>query len=205
MNKIDFVNQEDIYLDGEEWRDAPDILSELTISDRYEVSSYGRIRNKPYVKRGRNMHGPIEYTVPAKICRQSYSSDGYLKTHICRVSEGVRVKRSAGTHRLVAGAFLGLPTEERPVTNHLDSVRDNNFVGNLEWASWQENTIHSYKTGGSCNKGEKHPRSKFTWTDVREIRRLYEEENQRVCDIARLFDENHDTVWRVVTRKNWKE
>lgn len=204
MKNIDFVNQENILLDGEQWRDAPDILGDLLISDRYEVSSYGRVRNKPYFKEGKNVHGPIKYLVGTKICKQSYSNDGYLKTHVSRKINGKKIKRSVGTHRLVAAAFLGMPTEEKPVTNHIDCIRDNNSVDNLEWVSWQENTIYSYKTGFSCNKGENHPSSKFTWGDVREMRRMHKE-GHRICDIARFFDGNHDTVWRIIREKNWKE
>lgn len=47
-------------------------------------------------------------------------------------------------HRLIALTYLDNP-ENYPVVNHLNHNKQDNRVENLEWTTYQGNTIHSYK------------------------------------------------------------
>lgn len=49
-------------------------------------------------------------------------------------------------HRVVAMAFIPNP-ENKKTVNHIDSVRNNNKVSNLEWATQSENMKHAFKFG----------------------------------------------------------
>lgn len=49
-------------------------------------------------------------------------------------------------HRLVSEAFIPNPNN-LPCVNHKDGNKQNNSVDNLEWVTYSENTIHSFKTG----------------------------------------------------------
>ena len=51
-------------------------------------------------------------------------------------------------HRLVAEAFLEPEREDQVTVNHIDGVRDNNHVSNLEWKTQKENLRHSYENLG---------------------------------------------------------
>lgn len=48
--------------------------------------------------------------------------------------------------RLVAKAFIR-NIHNKPCVNHIDGNPRNNFVSNLEWVTYSENTKHAYKNG----------------------------------------------------------
>jgi hypothetical protein len=74
--------------------------------------------------------------------------DGYRK-----VMGRDRVK--VYVHRLVAEAFLPNP-EGLPEVNHINGVRHDNRVANLEWVSHADNMRHAYSTG--LNPGRRRVR-----------------------------------------------
>lgn len=86
----------------------------------YEVSNIGNIRRDGKLLKGR----------PTK--------NGYL---VVALSINSKYKNHY-VHRLVASAFLD---KVGRVVNHLDGIKSNNNVSNLEWTTYSKNTIHAYK------------------------------------------------------------
>lgn len=60
------------------------------------------------------------------------------------------------------------------VCNHKDGVKTNNLVGNLEWCTRREDTIHALRTGLL-----RHVNGRFC--NERERERNCEDEKRKVC------------------------
>lgn len=107
----------------------------------YEASTYGKIRSLDRVVTdtvGRT------YLVRGKILKSSITANcgGY-----CRVS--LRKDKSthdAFVHRLVALTFIPNPNQYADI-NHIDGVKYNNHVSNLEWCTRSHNIKHAWDTG----------------------------------------------------------
>lgn len=92
--------------------------------DKYEVSSFGRVRNK----------GTGRILKPYKAI--------YPQVTLMRKRKPVPVR----IHVLVAKAFIPNPENKRCV-NHKNGIKTNNRVENLEWVTHKENTSHAIKAG----------------------------------------------------------
>ena len=91
----------------------------------YDVSSDGQVRNARTKRILKNqMSGGYEHV----------SLYGYESCKIFYV------------HRLVASSFLPESKDKKEV-NHIDGVKTNNSVLNLEWSTRSENMIHATKSG----------------------------------------------------------
>ena len=67
-------------------------------------------------------------------------------------------------HRLVAAAFLGNPSNIACwMVNHLDGIRDNNRVWNLQYATPAENQKHSWDTNDKRRTGASRSRKPVLW------------------------------------------
>ena len=93
--------------------------------EQYEISSFGRIRNKH----------------TQQILKGDKNSIGYR-----RVWLNSPVKKRFFVHRLVAYHFVDGYREEL-VVNHKDGNKQNNKAENLEWVSRSENDLHAFKLG----------------------------------------------------------
>jgi hypothetical protein len=101
----------------------------------YQVSNLGRVKS---LKR------QVVDTVGFRIVPESYLRGrlryGYRIVSLCKHGEINRCM----VHRLVAKAFIPNP-ENKPTVNHIDGVRNNNIVTNLEWATYRDQQLHKYR------------------------------------------------------------
>ena len=89
----------------------------------YSISTEGRIRKNSN----------------RKILTPSKKPNGYMSINLF-TNDGRRKKELV--HRLVALTFLD-NTNHLPEVNHIDGVRDNNHLNNLEWVTHSENVAKS--------------------------------------------------------------
>ena len=71
--------------------------------------------------------------------RQYYDSEGYLRASV----RGVGRKR---VHQFVAQQFIDNP-EKKPYVNHINGIKEDNRVENLEWVTPKENSEHAASSG----------------------------------------------------------
>jgi len=106
-------------------------------------------------------------------------------------------------HRLLAQTFINNP-KDKPCVNHIDGVRHNNQLWNLEWCTYKENTRHAFDTGAMKNpSGEGSSKSKLKDEDVLEIRKMYAE-GELQSSLATRFNVTHSNISSIVLRKSWK-
>lgn len=104
--------------------------------DLYMVSNYGRIYSIP---NDNKVGGILKHHVDKK--------SGY---HFIILSKNHK-KFNTSVHRLVAIAFIPNP-DNKPTVNHIDGNKDNNNVDNLEWATYKEQLMHSFRIGIRCRQ-----------------------------------------------------
>jgi hypothetical protein len=109
-------------------------------------------------------------------------------------------------HRLVALAFLPAPERPGMEVNHMDGVKTNCAVTNLEWATARDNTEHAIRTGlrrpgiPPLRRGEDHPSSKLTAREVQLIRASTETR----AELANRFCVSTSTIKAIRCGRNWK-
>ena len=113
----------------------------------YEVSNLGRIKN--VVRITNNRCG--KYYMGGKILKQSVYGKGYLHISLWKN----KCRYTIPVHRIVAEAFIPNPNNFSQV-NHINGIKTDNAVENLEWCNNSLNQKHAYKLGLQPSRKKRH-------------------------------------------------
>ena len=147
----------------------------------YKVSNLGNIKS---IRRNLNM-------------KFSVTKWGYYQTSLFKDKK----HKSFYVARLVAEAFIENNLKE-PQVNHIDGVKLNNKVENLEWVSQSENQKHAVKIGLKTLKGDYAPSRKLSEKDIPLIKNLLKEEKTHK-EISILFNVSEPTIWKISKGRTW--
>lgn len=134
----------------------------------YEVSNCGRIRRLPSVIRYR---GDKMRNYPGKTLKQELTIEGYFRVVLCKNN----VKTRYMVHRLVADAFIP-KIDGKLFVNHINGIKNDNSVENLEWCTQEENEQHAVMKLGKTMAGKTYPKPVYCI----ETKTLYKSMNECV-------------------------
>ena len=101
----------------------------------YQVSNLGRVKRLQTLVKNKNGYRLVNerlLKIPSYIYESVFLSNGTINQQY--------------VHRLVATAFIPNP-HNKSYVNHINGIKTDNRVENLEWVTNSENVKHSYKAG----------------------------------------------------------
>ena len=143
----------------------------------YEVSNLGRIKS---TYQGGRILSPRK------------AGSNYRKVTLCKNSK----HKDFYIHRLVLKTFK--PSKIKLEVNHINGVKSDNRLTNLEWVTPKQNSRHSREILLK-NVGTKHGHCKLTESQVREIRKSSLSNSK----LAQKYKISSSQVQRIKTFKRW--
>jgi len=118
----------------------------------------------------------------------------------CLYASG-RMKRYF-VHRLVYETYVEKVPNGMQI-NHIDGIKDNNALSNLELVTPKENSQHAWRTGLSKKRiGENCSTSKLKDVDIRKIREMSKSKHTQK-EIANTFSIHETNVHYILSGKTW--
>lgn len=154
---------------------------------RYEVSDAGEVKS----------------ILTGKVLKPGRQSKGYLTVCLYDGSSPKKPK-SKTVHSIVAEAFIG-PRAEGMGINHINGLKSDNRVYNLEYCSPSSNMQHSIANG--LSGPPKSENAKLSGEQVEMIRAMFRSDPPKGLKdcLARAMDVSESTIRNVVKGKYYKD
>ena len=159
------------------WKDV------VGFEDYFQISSFGRLFGKR----------------SGKVLKLS-NVGGYL-AHTTRLNGRNSRSICLKIHKLVAEAFLTKICDSH-VVNHIDGVKTNNRVENLEYVTQQENVIHAFRTGLNKPKA-RHSDRKISDEQVELLFSMYASGSYTYRDLSHVFGIHYSTIGRILRKETY--
>lgn len=170
----------------------------LGFEGTYEISKSGIIKStlNRRAKTGRKPTG--------KPLKQVLGRSGYYQVYLRRDTKRSN-QISLLLHRLIAINFIPNP-ENKPQVNHINSIRTDNRIENLEWCTNSENQKHAYKYGGQIHRyGSDHNQAKLTLIQVNEIRNKYIKRIYTAPMLAKEYGVSNGCIVAIINKTSWNK
>lgn len=168
----------------------------------YQVSNLGGVRSVDRIVLYKN--GQKRFHA-GKVIKPQMDYQGYLRVGL-NVSGNFKTYR---IHRLVVLNFL-TNKENKDQVNHINGIKNDNRLLNLEWVTGSENIKHARKTGlikDTNERAPKHgslnPNSKLNETDVKNIRKL-RKEGFKLKELSDIYQVSVVHLSNICNHKYWK-
>lgn len=133
-------------MDKEIWKDIPEY------EGLYQASTLGKVKSLEKMHWNRFQY----FAQKERILKPRYDKKGYVVYALFKDGKRKDIKG----HRIIAITFLKNESN-KPQINHINGIKDDNRVCNLEWCTNQENQIHAFKNGLNKKRyGKENPYSK---------------------------------------------
>lgn len=151
----------------------------IPFEPNYEISTLGEVRN----------------IATKEIKSLRYNRGGYLRVTLYPSGKTYTV------HQLVMRTFN--PTDDNSLqVNHVDGVKEHNYIDNLEWTTVSEQALHRERMYPGLRDGERNGMSKLTYDQVYRIKYgdLCDKTNS---EIAELVGVKSEQIRRIRTGERW--
>jgi len=162
--------------------------------DIYSISDRGRVRaNKRTAPLSRERY--VSYATKTRILKPYPRNRGYLAITLSYK----RAIKTFSIHRLVAQAFINNP-ENKPCVNHINGLKTDNSLKNLEWCTYSENSKHAFKLKLNVGaQGEAAASAKLNNKKVIYIR----QSDKSLTQLSDIFNVSVSAIRRAKNKKTW--
>lgn len=181
-------------LPGEIWLDIKGL------EGKYKCSNKGRVKTLERDYLAGKDYSCVRHINEA-ILKPMMTKTGYLKVDLR--GGGHELHYSKFIHNIVARTFYN-NYDKKLVPNHIDGVKTNNNIENLELITVADNLRHAVRTGLRKMCGEDNRGALLTNKQAKEIRKLFAK-GWRRDDIADKFNVRKHVIHGVVTNKCYKD
>jgi hypothetical protein len=166
-----------------------EIWKDIENYEYYKISNLGRVKS---LSRNRRC-GKIFYITKEMILKPTLGQNGYF--YITSLKNTI--------HRLIAISFIPNP-HNYPCVNHINGIKTDNRVENLEWCTYSQNNKHAYDTKLKIpheRQGTSNPCSKLTEKEVLEIREIGNKLS--TVKLGNIYNIHPSMISLILKRKNW--
>jgi len=176
---------------NKEWIDIPNY------EGYYQININGEVKSCERIVSFKQRTAITTKKVKSKYLKPCKDKDGYFFYPLCKEGK----PKNHSIHRLLASIFIENPLKKEQV-NHINGIKTDNRISNLEWVTSKENSIHAFDTG-LRGKGEYHPMAKLTQSQVNKIRSLRKSKTLSQAKIGAMFGVCQSTIGRIENHKRY--